>query len=246
MVRTSISGVPVGHLDHGRRGGRAADGQHAPCRAPPGCRPRCTPTGRAGPRSPAGRTSRRWTAGWAGRQHAVVAGPDLAAGRDVRLAVDAADQRAALAGDEPVRHGDDPGRHRHPALGQGRGRATRWPMPSSAMPITISSASSAAAASAAPSRIRCGPRVRSALSFQDGGSPSVALTTITGGRSCRRHESSTARTLRANGKPAPPRPAQLDPVGEPDQLTGRQRPRSRRAPPGERPGRGGRTRRSPR
>ena len=40
------------------------------------------------------------------------------------------------------------------------------PMPSSAMPITISSASSAAAASAAPSRIRCGPRVRTALSFQ--------------------------------------------------------------------------------
>jgi hypothetical protein len=59
----------------------------------------------------------------------------------------------------------------------------RWPMPSSAMPMTISWASSAAAASAAPSRIRCGPRVRIALSFQDAGSPSVALTTMTGGRS---------------------------------------------------------------
>ena len=69
-------------------------------------------------------TRRRWT------------GP--CGGRDVRLAVDAADQCAALAGDEPVRHGDDPG---------GLRRSTRAapsdsaPMPSSAMPITISSAS---------------------------------------------------------------------------------------------------------
>ena len=80
------------------------------------------------------------------------------------------------------------------------------PTPSSATPITISSASSAYAASAAPSRIRCGARVSSTLSFQLAGSPSVALTTTTAARSCRSQDSSTARSLRANGNPAPPLP----------------------------------------
>ncbi|SCL68248.1 hypothetical protein GA0070606_4746 [Micromonospora citrea] len=45
-----------------------------------------------------------------------VAGPSLGARRDVRQAVDPVDQCAALAGDEPVRHGDDAGGHRHATL----------------------------------------------------------------------------------------------------------------------------------
>ncbi len=51
-----------------------------------------------------------------------VAGALLGAGRDVRQAVDAVDERAALAGDEPVRHRDDRGGHRHPAFLQRLGQ----------------------------------------------------------------------------------------------------------------------------
>src|SRR5919112_4373897 len=73
------------------------------------------------------------------------------------------------------------------------------PMPSSAMPTTISSASSAAAASAAPSRIRCGPRVRIALSFQD------------------------AADLAGERETGAAAATQLDPVREADELPGGQR-----------------------
>ena len=92
------------------------------------------------------------------------------------------------------------------------------PKPSSAMPITISSASSAAAASAAPSRIRCGPRVRIALSFHEGGSPSVPFTTMTGGQVLATAGVHHSADLAGEREPRAASAAQLDPVGEADQL----------------------------
>jgi hypothetical protein len=110
-----------GRLDDRRGGGGSADGEHH------GARLRRHADRVVLPRPQPGRDGELAVRLRVGQQRgqavdAVVAGPDLAAGRYVRLAVDAAHQRAALAGDEPVRHGDDPGRRRHPAFGQRGGQ----------------------------------------------------------------------------------------------------------------------------
>ena len=96
-------------------------------------------------------------------------------------------------------------------------------MPSSAMPMTISSASSAAAASAAPSRIRCGaagqdrlvlPGRRLALGAVDHDDRREVLPAAGV-----EHGADLAGEREAGAAAA----AQLDPVGEPDQLAGGQR-----------------------
>ena len=68
--------------------------------------------------------------------------------------------------------------------------------------IRTSRVPSARARISAPSSTRCGACRSSAASLPLAGSPSAALTTTTG----RRRLAATARTLRATGKPAPPRP----------------------------------------
>ena len=73
-------------------------------------------------------------------------------------------------------------------------------------PMKTSSASSASATSAAPLRIRYGDLIISILSLNDPGSPSVAFTTTMAGWPVFLAASTTALSLRANGKAAPPWP----------------------------------------